>query len=100
MLHVRVQIVSFSDWLFLQISGKDCLLRLEIWLVISTTVEVFFQRELTIDYSVMYSHSDETGILDVLEINFFFIVQPCWAELQRFFFNFCGFYFFCGGRSL
>ena len=86
MLHVRVQIVSFSDWLFLQISGKDGSLRLEIWLVISTTVEVFFQRKLTIDYSIMYSHSDETGILDVLEINFFFIVQPCWAELQRFFF--------------
>ena len=86
MLHVRVQIVSFSDWLFLQISGKDCLLRLEIWLVISTTVEVFFQRELTIDYSVMYSHSDETGILDVLEINFFFHCPTMLGRVTKIFF--------------
>ena len=94
LLHVRVQIVSFCDWSFLQISGKDCLLKLEIWLVISTTVAVFFQRKLTIDYFIMYSHSDETGILDVLEINFFSLSNHVGQSYEDFFKIFVDFTFF------
>ena len=33
--HFGVQIVSFSDRSFLQISGKDCLIKLEIWSVMT-----------------------------------------------------------------
>ena len=33
--HFRVQTVSFSDHSFLQISGKDCLVKLEIWTVMT-----------------------------------------------------------------
>ena len=94
LLHVRVQIVSFSDWSFLQISGKDCLLKLEIWLVISTTVAVFIQRKLTIDYFIMYSHSDETGILDVLEINFFSLSNHVGQSYEDFLKIFVDFTFF------
>ena len=31
----------------------------------------------------MYSQNDETGILEVLEIFFFFATQPSWADLYK-----------------
>ena len=33
--HFRVQLVAFSDWSILQISAKDCSVKLEIWLVMT-----------------------------------------------------------------
>ena len=33
--HFRVQIVLFSEQSVLRISGKDCLVKLEIWLIIT-----------------------------------------------------------------
>ena len=35
LLHIEAQIVSFSDRSFLRNSGKDCLVKLEIWLVMT-----------------------------------------------------------------
>ena len=37
---------------------------------------------------MMYSQSDERGILDVLEINIFLVAQPWWADFLKNFFKF------------
>ena len=48
----------------------------------------------------MYSHSDETGILDVLEINFFSLSNHVGQSYEDFLKIFVDFTFLCGGRSL
>ena len=59
------------------------------WPSIQTRLSLFFLQK-----KKMYSQNDETGVLEVLEINFFFAAQPWSTDFYIDFFQnyFRGFY--------